>query len=39
MYYSDNNSLIYKRGSETVLIEPWGKNALRVRVTYNPGFT
>ena len=39
MYYSENNSLIYRRGNETVMIEPWGANALRVRVTYNPGFT
>lgn len=39
MYYCNNNSLIYKSRSETVKIEPWGKNALRVRVTYNAGFT
>ena len=39
MYFSQNNDrLIAKRSNETVLVEPWGKNALRVRATQNSSF-
>jgi len=34
-----NGSLIYKRKYETVKIEGWGENALRVRATENHAFT
>ncbi|MBR3927483.1 MAG: glycoside hydrolase family 31 protein [Clostridia bacterium] len=34
-----NGSLIYKRRYETLKIEGWGENALRVRSTENRGFT
>lgn len=33
-----NGALIYRRGYETVRIEGWGENALRVRTTQNHGF-
>ena len=40
MFFSKkDNSLIAKYGNETVLIEPWGKNALRVRATLYPTFS
>lgn len=40
MYFSkNNNSLTARWQNEIVLIEAWGKNALRVRATYNPNFT
>lgn len=35
MIYQDKNCLIYKYDNETVRIEPWGDNALRVRATRN----
>ena len=38
MFFNKDNSLIYKKGNERIMIEPWGKNALRVRVTYNAEF-
>lgn len=34
-----SNALIAKNGCETLRLEPWGKNALRVRATQNLGFT
>ena len=38
-YFSmDNGALVFKRGYETVRIEGWGKNALRVRTTQNHRF-
>ena len=40
MYFiNDNGRLIAKHGYETVLIEAWGTNALRVRATKNASFT
>ena len=33
-----NGSLIYKRKYETLKIEGWGENALRVRATENRAF-
>lgn len=32
-FKKENNSLIYVNGGETVQIEPWGENSLRVRAT------
>ena len=34
MLYEENRKLIRKFDKETLLIEPWGKNALRVRATH-----
>ena len=34
-----DGQLIAKNGCETLLIEPWGKNSLRVRATQNPDFS
>lgn len=39
MFIKENNKLIYKYDSEKVLVEPWGKNSFRVRVTHNNNFT
>ena len=33
MFYEDKNALVFKKGNETILIEPWGKDSLRVRAT------
>ena len=38
-FYTENGSLTAKEQNETILIEPWGNNALRVRVTQNPKFS
>ena len=35
----DNGALIFKRGGETVRIEAWGKDSLRVRATMLPDFS
>ena len=35
MITQDGKALLYCFDNETVRIEPWGKNALRVRATYN----
>ena len=35
----NSNALIAKNGCETLRLEPWGRNALRVRATQNLGFT
>jgi alpha-D-xyloside xylohydrolase len=32
----ENNTLIWERNHETMLIEPWGKDSLRVRSTKSP---
>lgn len=40
MYFiKQDNRLIAKQQNETIMIEAWGNNALRVRVTQNPYFT
>ena len=39
MFYQDGNALVLKKGGETVRIEAWGKNALRLRATRNNEFT
>jgi len=33
---TSNNQLIHKLGNETLVIEPWGQDGLRVRVTIGP---
>ena len=38
-FFDKNGALEFKTRGETVRIEPWGKNALRVRATMFPGFT
>ncbi|MBR4549237.1 MAG: hypothetical protein IKO83_04880 [Oscillospiraceae bacterium] len=35
-FIADNNALICKRQGETLRIEPWGKDALRVRAVMQP---
>lgn len=40
MYFTEKeNQLIAKQHNETLMVEAWGKNALRVRVTRNAEFT
>ncbi len=39
MFLQDGNALIFKKKFETVRIESWGKNALRIRATKNNEFT
>lgn len=36
MFLKSKDSLVFKKGNETVLIEPWGKNSLRIRSTMSP---
>lgn len=38
-FIQNENKLIAKNGNETLLIEPWGKDSLRVRATQNPDFS
>ncbi len=38
-FTQEQNSLIGRSGNETLRIEPWGKNALRVRATMLPVFS
>lgn len=38
MILTRDNLLIYRYRNETVLVEPWGVNAVRVRATKNPAF-
>ena len=33
MFYETKNTLVFKKGNETLMIEPWGKDSLRVRAT------
>ncbi len=39
MFQKEENFLIFRKGGETLRIEPWGKNSLRVRSTMEPEFT
>ena len=39
MFYEKQNKLYYTYDNETVCVEAWGKNALRVRTTHNGSFT
>lgn len=38
-FWKENESLVWKHQYETVMITPWGRNALRIRATKYPGFT
>lgn len=38
MFLKSKNILIFKKGNETLMIESWGKNSLRVRSTLEPSF-
>lgn len=38
-FYQEKNALIAKGGNETLNIQAWGRNALRVRATQYPEFT
>lgn len=38
-FFENDNALIVRKGNETLRIEPWGKNALRVRATVLPAFS
>ena len=33
MFLEAKNALVFKKGNETLLIEPWGKDSLRIRST------
>ena len=33
MFYEAKNTLVFKKGNETLMIEPWGTDSLRVRST------
>jgi alpha-D-xyloside xylohydrolase len=35
-FFEENDSLIWRKNHETVLIQPWGKNSLRIRSTISP---
>ncbi|MCR5585535.1 MAG: family 31 glucosidase, partial [Lachnospiraceae bacterium] len=39
VFTNDNGALVFKTKGETVRIEAWGENALRVRATMFPKFT
>lgn len=39
MFIKENNMLIRKFDNETVLLQPWGENALRIRATMNASFS
>ena len=39
MIFKKDNCLIYQYDNETVQIEPWGNNAVRVRASMNASFT
>lgn len=40
MYFTEqNNRLIARQQNETILLEAWGNNALRIRATHNPHFS
>ena len=39
MFESKDNALIYSKNGETLRIEPWGNNSLRVRSTMDGSFT
>ena len=38
MFLEGKNVLVFKKGNETLMIEPWGKDSLRVRSTLDPAF-
>ena len=38
MFLEAKNALVFKKGNETMMIEPWGKDSFRVRSTLEPAF-
>ena len=38
MFLEAKNALVFKKGNETLMIEPWGEDSLRVRSTLEPVF-
>ncbi|MCR4900000.1 MAG: family 31 glucosidase [Treponema sp.] len=38
MFYEAKNTLVFKKGNETLMIEPWGKDSLRIRSTLERNF-
>jgi alpha-D-xyloside xylohydrolase len=38
MFLEAKNALVFKKGNETLMIEPWGANSFRVRSTMEPNF-
>ena len=38
MLLKSKNALVLKKGNETLMIEAWGKDSLRVRSTLSPVF-
>ena len=38
-FRNENGALVFQRAGETVRIEAWGENSLRVRATMLPEFT
>ena len=38
MFLEAKNALIFKKGNETMMIEPWGDDSFRVRSTLDPVF-
>lgn len=38
MLATAKNALVLKKGNETLMIEPWGKDSLRIRSTLEPNF-
>ena len=39
MFTKENNAIIWKKGYETLRIESWGTDSLRVRCTMNTAFS
>ena len=39
MFIETTNALVFKKGYETLKIEPWGKDSFRVRSTVEPEFS
>ena len=39
VFKNENGALLYHYDAETVRIEPWGADSLRVRATKNAAFT
>lgn len=38
-FWQEKQSLMWRHQYETVMVTPWGKNALRIRATKYPEFT
>ena len=38
MFLEAKNALVFKKGNETLMIEPWGEDSFRIRSTLEPVF-